>query len=643
MLEFRTNALSSKFSYQFKRKLAIASESTLDLAHVKRSTPYLAWILLSFLFIAFRLHYAPTVFTDEGIVLPGSDPYYRAYRIEKIVTEDLIYPLDDPNLSFPDGFRVPWPTGLDHLIALPLKILGVKDRASILGVAATSIPFLALATLWLIGAIATRFGGVWIGVAVGFALVVAPPHIHTSHIGRIDHHFLEAMLSVLGLFLILKSRDAFGRIHRVGFIALFVLGPLFWPQAWVISIFVAISFLIDNNVDRQDEIAKVFLISSAFSVVTLVGSDRFLSLYISPFGFSWWTSLAYFILGTVFFFLASIRLENRKHKIILYYLLPLLCLLSIAFFSHDAKESISTAWRSLLGLEGLLPLTREAQTPLTYSRQQWFDLGLLPLVGAWLWFCFKAFDKKLWFVIGYLVLPIAMALLQRRFLVLAWPLVLLTYALAIYEVLNLVIKRRPRWVTIATVFVVVGTALSSMPSYSWKRDAFRAPMYTSVRDASRFITAHMNKMSIARLDAAIASHWDFGHWFLHEADIPVVASPFQGGDAIKTIQLFTSTEEKDLEDFWVQAFHSFSLPLILRTKCFFIGSVRQGKIRMIIFRLNKKEMVSGSLDLGLKHSNSRFLNYFLEIKNPNSRNHFLDGSSSTQVHILHPETISFQH
>jgi len=78
----------------------------------------IAWILLSALFIVYRLHALPSVFVEDQFIVEGSDPYYRLFRVEKIVNDSFVYPLKDKHLSYPDGFEVPWPLGLEYVLAI---------------------------------------------------------------------------------------------------------------------------------------------------------------------------------------------------------------------------------------------------------------------------------------------------------------------------------------------------------------------------------------------------------------------------------------------------------------------------------------------------------------------------------------------
>lgn len=107
------------------------------------------WIGLALAFLLLRYQNTPGVLTERGVELKDTAPYYRLHRIERIVAGDWTYPLHDAALSFPAGFDVPWPPGLDYLVAAPLKLLGVRRELAVEATAAALIPLLSLPMLWL--------------------------------------------------------------------------------------------------------------------------------------------------------------------------------------------------------------------------------------------------------------------------------------------------------------------------------------------------------------------------------------------------------------------------------------------------------------------------------------------------------------
>ena len=108
-----------------------------------------SWLLLTFAFLFFRFQNLPGVMTKEGVILNDTDPYYRLHRIDTMLNENRIYPLHDDHLGSPNGINVPWPLGLDLLIALPLKLYNSKSHAEIESFGAIIIPFLSLPLLFV--------------------------------------------------------------------------------------------------------------------------------------------------------------------------------------------------------------------------------------------------------------------------------------------------------------------------------------------------------------------------------------------------------------------------------------------------------------------------------------------------------------
>jgi len=512
------------------------------------------WIVLSLLYLAFRLQFIPSVVTQDGVVLPGTDPYYRAHRIQKIVSDHFIYPLHDEQLSFPNGLDVPWPTGLDYALALPLKLFGITNPDSITKFCAFAIPFLSLPALWLMGWIITKLLNSWLALAAGFMLTVAPPHIHISRIGRIDHHFLESIFLLCALALLLKIRSYSNPKTSVLLIILLSLAPLFWPQAWILGIFILGSFLMDrDSLDRQTG-ACIFLWSGLASICLLTLSHRFIDLYISPFAFSWWTPVVYLFISAL---LVVIHFWHEKHlskKYLSISIFTIFAILGILFFSQGKiqvlGQSLVSSWHALLGSQGILSRTWEAQTPLTMTWTQWSTLGVLPLAFTWLWFPFSAFQKKQWWLVGFVILPIFMAFLQRRFMAFAWPIVILVSALFFFELLQLYFGHRKKRAIAITGLVLLLLSLPGIPWHRWKTYANTQPHYHAITDACRFLKTRMDANEDQNEVFAVATHWKYGHWVLYHLDVPVVASPFQDETALETLDLFTSKDLDELERFW---------------------------------------------------------------------------------------------
>src|SRR5207245_1085562 len=75
------------------------------------------------------------------------------------------------------------------------------------------------------------------------------------------------------------------------------------------------------------------------------------------------------------------------------------------------------------------------------------------------------------------------------------------------------------------------------------------PFFLAVRGVSHFLVKEGERLSLSHNERAITQNWDYGHWILHDVDIPVVAHPFQDTPATETLALFVSPDVTALDTF----------------------------------------------------------------------------------------------
>ncbi|HLG18661.1 MAG TPA: hypothetical protein VI895_02455 [Bdellovibrionota bacterium] len=515
----------------------------------------LAWILLSFLYLALRFQNLPGTVTEHGIALNGTDPYYRLHRIEKIVQGDSAYPLHDPNLSFPRGFDVPWPLGLDELIAIPLRLANVRDLRTIQIFSALSIPALSLPTLWATGAVASSLAGPYAGLAAGFVLALSPGHIRASKVGEIHHHFLEAMFTIAALFFLERLRRKLSSSARWALLALLAFGPSFWPQAWVVALFLAASFLIDRAPGFQNRCAYaswLFFASSLLSLLPLSLSDRFTSGSIWIFGFSWWTPALYAFLALPFSLMAHFRLRPfRLDKRILIYVGYAASIALFLFWRHGpsiVSVPTSGAMAALDTTRGSLSVTSEATSPLQIPWKSWDSMGFYPLLLAFVWFTLQAFRRERWWFVGYASGALILSLFQLRFIYLASPILTIAAISLLHDLFYLFAIRRS--LAVGAVWAMAFCIASpGQVVWGWTHTGNVHPFYRAYETVTQFMESEFRRHPRPPTENAVASHWDYGHWFVHDLNVPVVAHPFQDTTLMDTFALFCARDTRAIDDF----------------------------------------------------------------------------------------------
>lgn len=513
-----------------------------------------AWILITVLYLFFRFQNTPGVLTDHGVVLNDTDPYYRLHRIEHIVNENWIYPLKDFRLSYPKGFEVPWPLGLDYAFALPLKILGLTEKIDIEVFSSILIPLLSLPTLWLTVAITTQITNPIGGLVSGLMLSAFENHTYSSEIGRIDHHFLESLFTILCLYLLFLYRRPQKSRSWIWLSVLLGLSPSFWPQAWILGIFLALSLFCDTSQKESRKIEFFILIfASLISLLFLMLSNRFGQGFISYFGFSWISPLVFGWLGLMVG-LSYLLSGNFKKIQWRYASSPILYVGAISVFVFAKNpptflfHQTQTALNALKSSSGTMSITTEAASIFSLPILDWLSFGILPLTLAWVCFIKLIFDRERWWLAGFCAIPLVLSLFQVRFIPLASPVIFLLCTLFFLE-LGKIFLKKPWAINLGMVIASMALIVPGKPSLNFTAVENVHPFYRPIRGAARFLDKRLNKDSQIRSHSAIISPWDYGHWFLYYAKLPVVAHPFQDQSSQEVMKLYLSEESNALDEF----------------------------------------------------------------------------------------------
>lgn len=183
---------------------------------MKESRRFDIALLLAFCLAAFMLR---TVFSfqqvllDDGVNFLGADPWYHMRLIDFLVAnfpERLTW---DAFLSYPKGQAVEVAPLLDLLVAgLSLVVsLGAPSPRTVELVAAFVPPVLgALVPLPLYGIALPLFGRRVALLAAGIVACQSGPFFERTLLGFVDHHALEALLSVVVLWATLRAERKVG-------------------------------------------------------------------------------------------------------------------------------------------------------------------------------------------------------------------------------------------------------------------------------------------------------------------------------------------------------------------------------------------------------------------------------------------------
>jgi dolichyl-diphosphooligosaccharide--protein glycosyltransferase len=137
-------------------------------------------------------------FRQGGAVPYGVDGSYHLWRAEGLAASFPSIPLHDPYVSFPQGAVIPWPPGLDLVIAIP-GFLGLGGGA-MAAMAALLMPLLGGLAVYLLFRLGRAVFDPVTGLAAALILAFMPGAVADTFLGRIDHHALVAPVT-LGIFL----------------------------------------------------------------------------------------------------------------------------------------------------------------------------------------------------------------------------------------------------------------------------------------------------------------------------------------------------------------------------------------------------------------------------------------------------------
>ncbi|MEZ4846970.1 MAG: hypothetical protein R2877_08630 [Bdellovibrionota bacterium] len=512
-----------------------------------------AWVLLTFLFLFFRLQNIQGVFTKEGVIINDTDPYYRLHRIESMVKTGKPYPLHETKLNSPTGFDVAWPLGLDILISIPLKLYNSTSRAEIESFGAVIIPFLSLPLLWFSGWIGTNMGGALLGILLGLFITCSSTLIYQSGLGRLDHHFIEATLPIMFLMFVHRFLRTKEKYLEIGMILILGLAPSFLAQGWIVAPLLILGLILERKWEAFHDFSKILYASFALSFLCLSFSDRFQDGFIQWNFFSWWAPFIY-LLGSFSLEFIFLWMHPQKRKWNGFSLLLKSTFLIVLFFllyknsANFIADNISDPFRSIVTKQGTLSITMEARSPFELSFDRMIHSDTLILIFAALGMLYFIFQQSHRFLMGYAMIPILLSFFQIRFMAMGLPLMFLIILLCMKELIDKISwKPWRRGILMALACLVL--IVPFKPYFGFTMFENMHFYFKPIRTFCMFLNQQYKDKHQAKGFDPIIAHWDYGHWLLYYTGLPVVANPFQGDSALEVLELFTSKGTDQLEPF----------------------------------------------------------------------------------------------
>jgi hypothetical protein len=138
---------------------------------------------------------------DGSRVLPfPDDPPYHWMRLERLLQGPIAPDAIDPMVAHPQGAVAHWPWGFDHLLHLIADVAGAgTDGEAARRATAWAIPALGALLVFLTYLVAARVTTRRRALLAALFIAVLPKHVEYTMAGRVDHHVMEPLLTVLGL------------------------------------------------------------------------------------------------------------------------------------------------------------------------------------------------------------------------------------------------------------------------------------------------------------------------------------------------------------------------------------------------------------------------------------------------------------
>ncbi len=175
-----------------------------------------------------------------------TDSYYYL-RLLSYLLQNFPNPLIvDPLSNWPYGGDVGWPEGFLFLLAIPLKLMGISDSASLeAGVSLMMIFLGVIAAVICLIAAQRVLKNFHIAALVFFLASVNYLLVRFSCLGELDHHIIEAIIPPLAFILADKGFGASSRFSQWGLGLILALGFLISSSTlFIFGVMIAVWFFV---------------------------------------------------------------------------------------------------------------------------------------------------------------------------------------------------------------------------------------------------------------------------------------------------------------------------------------------------------------------------------------------------------------
>lgn len=473
---------------------------------------------------------------DGSRVLPfPDDPPYHWMRLERLLQGPIAPDVVDPMVAHPQGAVAHWPWGFDHLLHLIADVAGAgTDGEAARRATAWAIPAMGALLVFLTYLLAARVTTRRRALLAALFVAVLPKHVEYTMAGRVDHHVLEPLLTVLGLLgplAALSKRRWLPACIASGLASGSAFA--FFPAA-LHPVALAL-VLVGGALALEAPGAAV-----AYAAATWVGTAA--SLLVSPHAGEWvfyspslvHVALIGIVAAGVIATAAMSRLRpdaSAARRLSNGAVMAGIGATAAVLAFPDLLASVTQGF-AYLGSEGFASLSREARPLLSDPYKALLILGVLsPLALLGLARLSLPREQRTARAVGFLGLAfLGVALFQRRFAMVAAPFIAIGVAEALGEIGGLLGRRlaafgvRPPLRTGAAVAVVTAALALDLSTIAGQQPL--GGQDRAMLKASALIERRRQDLGADGAGALVP--WGYGHLVQWRAGVPTVCDNFFG-------------------------------------------------------------------------------------------------------------------
>lgn len=515
----------------------------------------LPWLLFPLALLP-RLANWGGVFTPFGVFPLQTDSYFHLRRIMQTVANFPHVPDSDRYVNFPAGAAIHWPFGYDVMYATIARVTFgfVPDEGWVMAVASFLTPLFGSLTPVFGFYLAARVAGRPAGWCAGLLLALIRAAVQPSALGNIDHHVFESLFMAVDLLLLVSALDtpetrrscvlaAASGVAVTGGILCTTILPLLVPM----HALAALALLGQARGDRARTRGLLLLHGCHWMAVVITLCPFVATRLAEPSGVNpaigavWCVSA---LLGSAAFAMALVVADREVpvSKVLPLSGLALCAVLAlvtgprlavgeiVAFIAYGVRHvGVRDPW---------LASIQESQPVMTLPYWGIFDNTFFYVVfPVALVFMLKKGWHRAPEILGVAVmaLPAAVfAFLQLKF---AGIFIVPFAAVSGWALAEAVVflKRQPRFANLTEgvigtgLFLLLGWPVFLGIGFGVKMVVAPGEYFINLYPTLRWMEGHTPKTTLVgdgQADYAVAVDWNAGHWVIHFAERPVVASPF---------------------------------------------------------------------------------------------------------------------